>query len=161
MSTLDIILILCFLPCIYFGIKNGLVKQIVSFCVIFFGIKLASRFSYDVSLWISKSVSGNPFLLKLIAFILIFFVIAILLNLLGKLIEKIIKISLLGWLNRLLGILLSFFIFLIVISVIVYLVNSANSVLGFIPKQIIAESKLYQALLDFSKFIFPYLKELF
>ena len=161
MGVIDIILVVCFLPCIWFGLKRGLVRQIVSICVIYFGITLSLRFAGQLSTWLSKYIPDSPFAVKLIAFILIFFAIALILSLLGKVVEKILKITLLGWLNRLLGLVLAFFVFLIAISSVVFLIDSANSLIEFIPKEKIAESRIYPALVDFSKFIFPYFKELF
>ena len=75
--------------------------------------------------------------------------------------EKIIKISLLGWLNNLLGIVVTFCIFALVLSVVVYFVDSANNLLDFIPKEKLEESRFYPALLDLSKKVFPHFKELF
>ncbi len=79
----------------------------------------------------------------------------------GKLVEKIIKITLLGWLNRLLGIVATLFLFALLLSVIVFLVDSANNIVEFIPKEKLAESRFYPMLLDLSQKVFPFVKELF
>lgn len=161
MGVVDIVIVCCFLPVLYFGIKNGLVKQLVALAVVYFGITLSLKFSAPVSEWILQHVKMPEFWAKTVSFILIFFVVALLLSLLGKIVEKIIKISLLGWLNKLLGIVMTFCIFAILVSVIVYFVDSANNLLEFIPKEKLEESRFYPALLDFSKEIFPRFKELF
>ena len=90
-----------------------------------------------------------------------FFVVALVLNLFGKLIEKIIQISLLGWLNKLLGIAMTFCLFILLLSALVYLVDSANNILEFIPKEKLEESRFYPMLLNLSQEIFPRFKELF
>ena len=41
MGVIDIVIVCCFLPVLYFGIKNGLVKQLVAFAVVYFGIRLS------------------------------------------------------------------------------------------------------------------------
>ena len=79
----------------------------------------------------------------------------------GKIIEKIIKISMLGWLNKLLGVVMTFLLFALLISVVVYFVDSANNLLDFIPKEKLEESRFYPALLDLSQQVFPHFKELF
>ena len=104
MGVIDIIIVCCFLPALYFGIKNGLVRQLVAVAVIYFGITLSLRFSAPVADWIIEHVNMNEFWAKTVSFILVFFVVSLVLGLLGKLIEKILQISLLGWLNKLLGI---------------------------------------------------------
>ena len=161
MGVIDIVIVCCFLPVLYFGIKNGLIKQVVAFAVIYFGIMLSLKFATPAADWVIHHVKIPEFWAKAISFILIFFAVALLLNLLGKMLEKIIKISLLGWLNKLLGIVVTFCIFALVLSVVVYFVDSANNLLDFIPKEKLEESRFYPALLDLSKEVFPHFKELF
>ena len=161
MGVIDIVIVCCFLPVLYFGIKNGLIKQVVAFAVIYFGIMLSLKFATPAADWVIQHVKIPEFWAKAISFILIFFAVALLLNLLGKMLEKIIKISLLGWLNKLLGIVVTFCIFALVLSVVVYFVDSANNLLDFIPKEKLEESRFYPALLDLSNEVFPHFKELF
>ena len=52
MGVIDIVIVCCFLPVLYFGIKNGLVKQLVAFAVIYFGLRLSLRFATPVAEWI-------------------------------------------------------------------------------------------------------------
>lgn len=161
MGVVDIVIVCCFLPVLYFGIKNGLVKQLVALAVIYFGITLSLKFSVPVSKWLLEHVEMSEFWAKAVSFILIFFVIAIVLSLFGRILEKIIQISLLGWLNRLLGIVMTFAIFLLIVSALVYLVDSANNIVEFIPKEKLEESRFYPALLQFAQDIFPRFKVLF
>ncbi len=161
MGVIDIILLVCLLPAFYFGIKNGLVRQIISVAVLYFGITLSLRFADLVSTWILKVVTLSDFWVKTISFILIFLVVAFLLNLIGKLIEKILKITLLGWLNRLLGVVITLAIFLVILSIIIHFIDVANNSFNFIAKDTIAESKLYPLLLEFSNKLFPYLESFF
>ena len=161
MGVIDIVIVCCFLPVLYFGIKNGLVKQVVAFAVIYFGITLSLKFATPAAEWLLQWVKIPEFWAKAVSFILIFFAVALVLSLLGKLIEKIIKISLLGWLNKLLGIVVTFCIFALLLSVVVYFVDSANNLLDFIPKEKLEESRFYPVLLNLSKEVFPHFKELF
>ena len=69
MGVIDIILLACFLPAFYFGIKNGLVKQIISVAVVYFGISL--RFA-DLFLPGFLNFSHFPTSDKAISFVLIF-----------------------------------------------------------------------------------------
>jgi membrane protein required for colicin V production len=161
MGVIDIILLVCFLPAFYFGIKNGLVKQIISIAVVYFGITLSLRFADLVSTWILKVVTLSDFWVKAISFVLIFLVVALLLNLIGKLIEKILKIALLGWLNRLLGVIVTLAIFVIILATIIHFVDAANDTFHFISEEKIAESKIYPSLLDLSYKLFPYFKSFF
>ena len=161
MGVVDIVIVCCFLPALYFGVKNGLVKQLVALAVIYFGIKLSLRFSVPVGNWVVEHVKLPDFWAKAVSFIVIFFAVALVLNLFGKLVEKIIQISLLGWLNKLLGIAMTLCLFVFLLSALVYLVDSANNMLEFIPKEKLEESRLYPMLLNVSQEVFPRFKELF
>ncbi len=161
MGVVDIVIICCFLPVLYFGIKNGLIKQLVALAVIYFGITLSLKFASPVAEWALQHIRIPEFWAKAVSFILIFFVVAIVLSLLGRIIEKIIKISLLGWLNKLLGIVMTFCLFALVISVLAYFVDSANNLLEFIPKEKLEESRFYPMLLNLAQEVFPRFKELF
>ncbi len=142
------------------GISKGLVKQIVAICVIYFGITLSLRFTDIVSTFISERTSLQGFWLNLISFIVIFCIVAIVFTLLGGVISKIIKVSLLGWVDRLLGILLALFITAIIISTLIYFIDSINNLIQAVPKEKIEESKLFSPLLNFAKHIFPQLVNL-
>lgn len=161
MGVLDIVIVCCFLPALFLGIRNGLVRQLVSLAVIYFGITLSLRFSSRVSRWVLDYVEISDFWIQSVSFILIFFAVAFILSCLGRIVEKIIKISLLAWLNRMLGIVAAFCTFLLLLSVLVYFIDSLNNLLNFIPKEKIEESRLYPALRDLSQQIFPYFRELF
>ena len=161
MGVIDIVIVCFFLPALFFGIKNGMVKQLVALAVIYFGIVLSLRFATPVSLWVLEHVKMTEFWAKAVSFVLIFFVVALVLSLFGRIIEKIIKITLLGWLNKLLGVVMTFILTILLLSVVVYLVDSANNLLEFIPKEKLEESRFYPALLQLSQEVFPHFKEPF
>ncbi len=73
MGIVDIVILCCFLPALYFGAKNGLVKQLVALAVIFFGIRLSLRFSVPVSNWVLGHVEMSEFWSRAVSFIVIFF----------------------------------------------------------------------------------------
>ena len=161
MGTIDIVILACFLPAVIIGLKNGFIKQLVALCVVVGGIWLAVHFSDRVGAFLSQWITLEPFWIKVISFAAIFIVVALVLNLVGKLLEKVLNIAMLGWLNRLLGLVVALATSALVIGTLVYLVNSANSLINFIPEEKIAESRFYKPLLEFVQTVFPYLKSLF
>lgn len=163
MGIIDILIVIALLPSIYFGFKNGFIKQVIALAVIILGIILSLRFSDVVSQWLMTLITVNEsgvVWVKIASFILIFVAVAIILNLLGTLLEKIIHITLLGALNRLLGFVFSFLKFAFVVALIIYFVDSINQLTHFIPQEKIDESLFYTPLLTAIKSIFPYLNSL-
>ena len=161
MGTIDIVILACFLPAVYLGLKNGFIRQLVALAVVAGGIVLALRFSDTVGAWLQQRIKVEPFWIKAISFALIFIAVALVLNLAGKLLEKVLSIALLGWLNRLLGLALALATSALLIGVIVYMVDSANQLVEFLPKEKIEESRFYKPLLTLVQNVFPYLKSLF
>jgi membrane protein required for colicin V production len=161
MGTIDIVILACFLPAVYLGLKNGFIRQLVALAVVAGGIVLALRFSDTVGAWLQQRIKVEPFWIKAISFALIFIAVALVLNLAGKLLEKVLSIAMLGWLNRLLGLALALATSALLIGVIVYMVDSANQLVEFLPKEKIEESRFYKPLLTLVQNVFPYLKSLF
>lgn len=161
MSILDIIIVCCFLPALYMGISKGFIKQIVAIAVIFFGITLSLRFTDYVSNLLAAKLGCEGIWIKVLSLIIIFSVVAFVLSMLGKIVTKIIKVTLLGWADKLLGVVLSLFFTAVIISTLIYIFNSINELTGIISEDKIAESVLYNPLLNFAKTVFPYLGKLF
>ena len=161
MGTIDIVILACFLPAVFIGLKSGFIRQLVALAVVVLGIWLSLRFSDTVGAWLNERFRIEPFWTKAISFALIFIVAALVLNLLGKLLEKVLDIAMLGWLNRLLGLVLALATGSIIIGTLLYMVDSANALINFIPEEKIAESRFYKPLLSFVENVFPYLKSLF
>lgn len=161
MGTIDIIILACFLPAVVIGLKDGFVRQLVALSALILGLYLSVRFSAPVGQWITERWHLEPFWIKVISFSAIFIAVALVLSLLGKLLEKVLKITMLGWLNRILGLVFAIITTALVLGTIIYVVNSANGMLEFIPEEKIAESRLYKPLLHLVETVFPYLKSLF
>lgn len=144
------------------GIFKGFVKQIISILAIVFGTWCAFKFTG----LLAEKVNGclnldiSPNTLNLILFIAILIIVMILAHFIGKGIESLIKLSLLGWLNRLLGFLFGALKAIIILSIAVYFINYINAQLEFIPDNFLKDSKGYLLLERFGQDFFPFLKRL-
>lgn len=160
MGTLDIILLICFIPALVRGIQKGLVEQLVSIISILLGTWLAFRLSLPVGEWLSGYLTMEPKSLQLIAFILVAIVAVLVLSLIGKLITHTLKLASLGWLNRLLGVIFALFKAALVIGLLIFIFESVNAKLGLIKPDTMGESPVYIALRDAAMKVFPYLQSL-
>ena len=161
MSAIDIIILICFLPAIYEGLTKGLVAELVSIISILLGAWLAFHFSDIACGWLTDYFpSVSPTLINLIGFLIIFAIGIGLLSLLGKIVEKVIKIAMLGWLNRILGLALALVKGMIIISLFIVLFSNLNGVLELVSQETLDESVAYNPLKDLGYEIFPYLKAL-
>ena len=74
--------------------------------------------------------------------------------------EKVIKLIMLGWLNRLLGAVFALVKWLLVMGLLAVAFNSINETLGLVKPDVIAQSHLYPIHTDIADIVFPYLKNL-
>ena len=161
MGTIDLIILACFLPAVVIGLKDGFIRQVVALASLVLGLYLSVRFSTPVGQWITERWHLEPFWVKVLSFSVIFIAVALVLNLLGKLLEKVLNITMLGWLNRLLGLVFAMITTALIVGTLIYVLNSANGLLEFIPEEKLTESRLYKPLLHLVEIVFPYLKSLF
>jgi len=91
MSWLDIIFILILIGCIAYSIYRGLVKEVFSLASIAIGYIAAINYYLPLSAYTAKVL--NPSISKWVSFIGIFIVIFIAVILIGKLIQKVLNVS--------------------------------------------------------------------
>lgn len=160
MNILDIIILLCFIPALIQGIRQGFISQATSIVAIIAGVWMSFKFANTVSDWISGWFDGSEQYAKIIAFAVILIVVIIGLNLLGKMLEQIVKVILLGWLDKLLGVIFAFAKCWLIIGVIILLFSSLNDIFSLVPEEKLAESMLYAPLKSTIDTVFPYLRDL-
>ncbi|MDR3189147.1 MAG: CvpA family protein [Prevotellaceae bacterium] len=156
MSIFDILLALLFCVAIYSGFKQGLIMQVVALLSIVLGVYLAAKFSSILAAWITGFGVGTQ-TVAVISFTLAFIGVVILARLAGHIAQRIVHLALLGWLNRLLGVVFSVVKMALIISITLLIINTIDSQLRFMPRGQVNKSKLYVPLSRFAPSVFPYL----
>lgn len=160
MNALDIIIALILLIGGIAGLRKGFIVQLFSIGAIILSAWLAYTFSSAFSEWLASYIHAEGFWLNIITFLLIFIGIGILCRLLGRLVEKIFKFAMLGWLNRLLGAVFSVAKYALVLGLLVVLFHSINSRFAWVQEEKLAESKMYALIKEGAYTIFPYFEGL-
>ncbi len=160
MNILDIILLICFIPSLVQGFRKGFISQVIAIISIIAGVWLSVRFADMVCGWLCQYIEGSEQVLKVVAFALIFVLVIAALFLLGKLIEGTIKLIMLGWLNRLLGVLFSLLKAGLIIGLVIMAFCSLNDTFKFVSEETLSSSVLFPPLKDLAYSVFPYLKDL-
>ena len=160
MTALDIILLLCFIPAIWTGASKGLVHQIAGLIALLLGIWAAYKFAPGVGQWLSGWMEVSGTVLKICAYALIFLAVAFVVRIVGWLLEKVLQFALLGWANRLFGVVMAIFCTAVLLGVLIMLFNSLNVHLGFVKEEVLAGSGVYQFLKNFAYTVFPFMKQL-
>ncbi len=123
---IDVIVLILLALAIYRGFTKGLVVALFSFLAFMIGLAAALKLSALVAGYLSESTNISQRWLPVLAFIIVFFVVVLLVRLGAKAIEGILRIAMLGWMNRLGGILFFVLLYLMVFSVILFYGREIN-----------------------------------
>ena len=160
MNILDIILLICFVPAVVQGFRKGFISQVIAIISIIAGVWLSVQFASPVTAWLAQYIQGSEQVLKVVSFALIFIAVAAGLASLGKLIEGTVKLIMLGWLNRLLGVIFSLIKAGLIVGLVIMAFCSLNNTFNFVSEETLSQSVLFPPLKNMAYTVFPYLKDL-
>lgn len=160
MNTLDIIILICFLPGIIRGLSKGFLEQAVSLVGMVLSVWCAFKLRGVVCEAIAPHLEMSETLLNVVAFALILIGVSVLALIVAKLFTKLVELMMLGWINRLLGALTSCLVTLVVLGVVIVLFDTVNVKFGLVNSPLLSESVLYEGIKNLANLAFPYLKQL-
>lgn len=160
MNILDIIILLCLVPAIVQGLRKGFISQAISIISIIAGMWASAKFADVVAGWVSQYITAPDQAIRLTAFAIVLVGVFLLLALISKALEGIIKLVMLNWLNRLLGVVFSAAKCILILGLLVTVFNSLNVTFGLVKPEVLSDSLLYSFIQNVSDMIFPYLKSL-
>lgn len=143
MSYLDIIIAIPIILGIILGVMRGLIKEVLAIVGIILGIVVARIYAGDAAAWLQQLSSWDINLLKPIAAFFIFIAVAIVCNLLARLLTKLFKLISLSWVNRLVGGLFGAAKWILIVAVIITCIDMLDGVLHFIQPELKQSSVLY------------------
>jgi len=158
LNYIDFVILIVLLIAAVRGVWKGFVRQIFGIAALFLGVYCAYHFSYFAAGWISKWIHPEQTAIAILAFILTFLVVLYGVILAGRLAEKIIKIVLLGWLNRLLGLIFSVIKMAFILSICIWILLSLDQLWPFFPHQDAQDSLFFSPAEQLARQVFPYLK---
>ena len=161
MNWFDLVVFILMLIALVNGYRKGLIRQLVGLAIIIlsaiFGGKLAAYILPELNRFLDLS----PNLARVLSFLLAFAAIAIVISLIGNLIQKFVNIILLSFVNRLLGSFIAVGTLMFILSIILNLVLMLDKKENLISKEIKNESFFFERVEAVVPAMVPYLdKEL-
>ena len=144
MNTLDIILLVATGLGLIYGFKTGLVKQLTLGAGVIIGLLQATIFYQQAGTWINELSGWDSWICNTLGFTAILLAVAAVINIVGLILRWLLKIILLGWIDRILGALFSIFIGIIIVAFGVKISNNLfpeNKITGQTSQE---ESLLYK-----------------
>ena len=123
---IDLLYLIVLLLALFKGLKKGLVVALFSFVALFVGLVAAMKLSAVVAAYLKGSVEVSAKWLPFIAFILIFVGVALLAKLVAKIIETAMESMMMGWANKLGGILLFSILYTLIFSVMLFFLEKLH-----------------------------------
>ena len=161
---IDIIFLFLMVLAFFKGVKNGLVLAVFSLLGLIVGLAAAIKLSVLVADYLKDTVNVSAKWLPFLSFILVFIGVVILVRMGATAIEKTMEFAMMGWLNKLGGIILYALLYIILFSVLLFYVDKLNLIN---PKTITA-SRMYPYLqpwgpkvMDMMGAIIPWFKDMF
>jgi membrane protein required for colicin V production len=116
--TIDVLFLLFMVMAIFRGFRQGFIIAIFSAISLIIGLAAAIKLSATVASWASHHLSSRW--LPVIAFLLVFVGVVIVVRLGARLAEKAVDLALMGWLNKLAGIILYAALYTVILSVLLF-----------------------------------------
>ena len=123
---LDIIVVVILILAIIKGYRQGLIVALFSLIALIIGLAAALKLSVVVAGYIGKAVNVSDKWLPIISFAVVFLIVVLLVRAGAKFIQKTVELAMLGWANRVGGILLYVGIYILIFSVLLFYADQMN-----------------------------------
>lgn len=157
---LDIIMLIGILWYAYKGFVKGLVVELASLAALVLGIYIAYHFSDFTSELLRNTFHMQSEYLHIIAFAITFFAVVIATHLLGKIIDAVVNIAMLGIVNKLAGLVFGVLKIGLVISGLFYIIATVDTHHQIITKETQEKSLLYKPVSSLVYKIIPVVEDL-
>jgi len=155
MNILDLILVVPLIWLTFKGFKKGLVIELASLAALILGIYAAVHFSWYAGDFLAKNFDISEKYLKIVSFIVTFIAVVIGVYAVGRMIEGIVKMVALGFLNSLGGALFGMLKAALFLSVVLYFINVFDDNDKLISQQKKDQSLLYNPISSIVPFLIP------
>jgi membrane protein required for colicin V production len=117
---IDIVFAILIVLAVIKGYQRGLIVGLFSLVAIIIGLAAAMKLSTAVAGYIGEAVKVSDEWLPVISFAVVFIVVVLLIRWAANAIENAVEVVMMGWLNKLCGIILYTIIYIVVFSVLLF-----------------------------------------
>ena len=138
LTSLDILLLVPLLWAVFKGFKNGFIKEVFSLAALILGIFITYKFSY-----FAEEKLDGMFAAHYLAFVVTFFAVLIGVHFVGVLVDKVIKLAVPNFLNRLLGICFGIAKWLFICSILLIMLKAIDTKQKILTPKLTGKSLFY------------------
>ena len=125
---IDLVVVVLLVLALIKGWQKGFIVGIFSFLAFIIGLAAAIKLSAIAAAYIGETVSISQRWLPVVAFAVVFLAVVLLVRLGAKALEGVLAVAMLGWANKLGGILLFALLYLFIFSILLFYATQVNLV---------------------------------
>lgn len=161
---IDLVFALLMVMAVWKGYQRGLIVGVFSLVAVIIGLAAAMKLSAAVAGYIGSSVRVSNEWLPVVSFLVVFIGVILLVRLGANAIERTVEVVMLGWLNKLGGIILYAGIYTIVFSILLFYADQTK----LLQPDTVLHSKVYKwvqpvgpAVINSFGALIPFFKDMF
>lgn len=116
----DIIVCILLLLAVFKGLRNGLILALFTFLGFIIGLAAAVKLSAVAADYLGQAVNISQRWLPVVAFVAVFLLVVVLVRLGAKALEGVVQMAMMGWLNRLGGVVLYMLVYIFIFSILLF-----------------------------------------
>jgi membrane protein required for colicin V production len=136
---IDFLFCILMVLAVFKGFSRGFIVAIFSLVAFFIGLVAAMKLSASVAVWLQNRSGTHSSWMPFIAFVLVMAIVMLVIRFGAKLIERAIQFAMLGWLNRLGGIIFYAVLYITFFSIILFFAKG----MGILHEETMKESRTY------------------
>lgn len=157
MNYIDIILGILLILSAINGFRKGFIVELASLAALILGIWGAFEFSDITTDFLMENFNLHSKHINIISFVVTFIVIVILVHIVANVVNKLVEAMMLGFINRLAGLVFGLLKSALILSVILVIFEKIDKDVSILSERKKAESKLYEPIRNFAPSIFPFI----
>jgi len=155
MNGIDIILLGILILALIRGFIKGFIMQLAGLAALVLGIYAAIHFSDYLGHILETRISMDPVIIRWLSFGILFTLVVLAVHFLGKLVEKLAKITTLSFLNRIAGAIFSGIKGIFIMAVLVTMLNVLDQKIHILPAEKTGKSIFFKPLSNLIPSLFP------
>jgi len=117
---IDVVFLILLLLAAIKGVRNGLIVALFSLLGFILGLALAVKLSAVAAVYIGHTVNVSQRWLPLMAFLAVFILVVVVVRLGARAVQGMVELAMLGWLNRLGGVLFYALLYIFIFSIVLF-----------------------------------------
>ncbi|WP_319269653.1 CvpA family protein [uncultured Draconibacterium sp.] len=158
MNYIDIVLGILLILAAINGFSKGLISEVASIAALILGIWGAIKFSYVTTDFLIENFDMHSEHMNIISFVITFVVIVILVHIVGSTVSKLAETVLLGFVNKLAGLVFGVLKSALILSIILVIFDKIDEDVHILSREAKENSRMYEPIRSFAPSIFPFIE---